>query len=80
MLKIKLGDIAICTVSIPKEYEDRYRALHVRSTEQMQSKKHSHAEIVEALAIKQTLAVANQLGKRGVAVSGGTTYLSLPMS
>ncbi len=33
VLKIKLGDIAICTVSIPKEYEDRYRALYARSTE-----------------------------------------------
>ncbi len=27
VLKIKLGDIAICTSSIPKEYEDRYHAL-----------------------------------------------------
>jgi hypothetical protein len=33
VLKIKLGDIAICTSSIPKEYEDRYRALYARSTE-----------------------------------------------
>jgi hypothetical protein len=35
VLKIKLGDIAICTSSISKEYEDRYRALYARSTEQM---------------------------------------------
>jgi hypothetical protein len=33
VLKIKLGDIAICTSSIPKEYENRYRALYARSTE-----------------------------------------------
>jgi hypothetical protein len=33
VLKITLGDIAICTSSIPKEYEDRYRALYARSTE-----------------------------------------------
>ncbi len=33
VLKIKLGDIAICTSSIPKEYEDRYRALYARSME-----------------------------------------------
>ncbi len=38
VLKIKLGDIACCTVSIPKEYEDRYCALHDRSIERMQSK------------------------------------------
>ena len=69
MLKIKLGDIAICTVSIPKEYEDRYRALNVRSMEQMQSKKRSHAEIDDALAIKQTIAIANLLGKLVVAIS-----------
>jgi hypothetical protein len=33
VLKIKLGDIAICTSSIPKEYEDRYHTLYARSTE-----------------------------------------------
>jgi hypothetical protein len=33
VLKINLGDIAICTSSIPKEYEDRYRALYARNTE-----------------------------------------------
>jgi hypothetical protein len=33
VLKIKLGDIAICTPSIPKEYEDRYCAVYARSTE-----------------------------------------------
>jgi hypothetical protein len=69
VLKIKLRDIAICTVSIPKEYEDRYRALNVRSMEQMQSKKRSHAEIDDALAIKQTIAIANLLGKLVVAIS-----------
>ncbi len=79
-LKIKLGDIAICTVSIPKEYEDRYRTLYVRSTEQMQSKKRAYDEIDDALAIKQTTAIANLLGNRGLAVSGGTTHLSLPTS
>jgi hypothetical protein len=49
VLKIKLSDIAICTVPIPKEYEERYRASYVRSTDQMQSKKCSHAEIDDAL-------------------------------
>ncbi len=53
-LKIKLGDIAICTSSIPKEYEDRYHALHARSTEQMASKKCSNTRIDDAMAIKQT--------------------------
>ena len=76
VLKIKLGGIAIYTSSIPKEYEDRYRALYVRSTKQRQSKKCSHAEIDDALAIKQTLAIVNLLGKCGVAVNGGTTALS----
>ncbi len=76
MLKIKLGDIAICTVSIPKEYEGRYLALYVRSTERMQSKKRVHANIDDALAMKQTIAVVNLLEKHGVAVSGGTTHLS----
>jgi hypothetical protein len=76
VLKIKLGDIAICTVSIPKEYEDRYRALYVRSTEQMQSLERTHAKIDDHQAIKQTIAVANLLEKRGVVVSGGTTHLS----
>ncbi len=52
MLKIKLGDIAICTVSIPKEYVDRYRAFYARSTEQMQSNKRVHADIEDALAMK----------------------------
>ena len=66
VLKIKLGDIAICTVSIPKEYEDRYRALYGRSTERMQSKKRSHDEIDDALAFKQTTAIANLLGKHSV--------------
>ena len=80
MLKIKLGDIAICTVSIPKEYEDRYRALYVRSTEQMQSKKRACDEIDDALVIKQTTTIANLLGKRGLSVSGGTTHLSPPTS
>jgi hypothetical protein len=79
VLKIKLGDIAICTSSIPKEYEDRYRALYARSTERMASKKRSHTQIDSAMAIKQTLAVANLLGKCGVAVSGGTAS-SLSMS
>jgi hypothetical protein len=48
--------------------------------ERMQSKKHSHAEIDDALAIKQTTVVANLLGKRGVAISGGTTASSPPVS
>jgi hypothetical protein len=74
VLKIKLGNIAICTSSIPKEYEDRYRALYARSTERMASKKLLNTQIDDAMAItiKQTLDVANLLGKRGVAVSGGT--------
>jgi hypothetical protein len=72
----QVGDIAICTVSIPKKYEDRYRALYVRSTEWMQSKKRAHADIDDALAIKQIIAIANLLEKRGVVVSGGTTHLS----
>ena len=79
VLKIKLGDIACCTASIPKEYEDRYRALYARSTEQMASKKRLNTQIHDAMAIKQTLAVANLLGKRGVAVSGATAS-SLSMS
>jgi hypothetical protein len=72
VLKIKLGDIAICTSSIPKEYEDRYRALYARSTKQMTLKKRLHTQIDDAMAIEQTLAVANLLGKHGIAVSGGT--------
>ncbi len=72
VLKIKLGDIAICPSSIPKEYEDRYRALYPRSTERIASKKRWNTQIDDAMAIKQTLAVANLLGKRGVAVSGAT--------
>jgi hypothetical protein len=77
VLKIKLGDIVCCTVFIPKEYEDRYRALHDRSMEQMQSKKCAHADIEDALAMKQTVAVVNLLGKRGVAISGGTIPSSI---
>ena len=69
VLKIKLGDIAICSFSIPKEYEDRYHAFYTRSTEQMASKKHSHTHIDDALPMKQTLVIA---GKCGNAVSGGT--------
>ncbi len=38
----------------------------------MALKKHLHTQIDDAMVIKQTLAVANLLGKRGVAVSGGT--------
>ncbi len=77
VLKIKLGDIVICTVSIPKEYEDRYRALYARSTEQMQTKKCIHTDIEDALAMKQTAAIVNLLGKRGVAISGGTIPYSI---
>ncbi len=77
MLKIKLGDIVICTVSVPKEYEDRYRALYDRSTEQMQSKKRVHADIEDALAMKQTAAVVNLLEKCGLAISGGTIPSSI---
>jgi hypothetical protein len=79
VLKIKLGDIAICTSSIPKEYEDRYCALYARSMERLTSKKHSHTQIDDAMAIKKTLAIANLLGKCGVVVSGGTAS-SLSMS
>jgi hypothetical protein len=67
-----LGDIAICTSSIPKEYEDRYRALYARSMEQMALKKRLHTQINDAMVIKQTLAVANLLEKHGIAMSGGT--------
>ena len=77
VLKIKLGDIAICTISIPKEYEDRYHALYDRSTERMHSKKRVHADIEDALAMTQTVAVVNLLGKRGVAISGGTIPSSI---
>ncbi len=38
----------------------------------MASKKHSHTQIDDAMAIKQTFAVANLLGKHGIAVSGAT--------
>ncbi len=77
MLKIKLGGIAICTVSIPKEYEDRYRAGYAKSTERMQSNKRVHANIEDALAMKQTVAIVNLLGKCGAAVSGGTIPSSI---
>ena len=73
VLKIKLGDIGICSSSIPTKYEDRCRTLYARSTEQMASKKRLHVEIDDALAIQQTLVVANLLGKRGIAVSGGVS-------
>jgi hypothetical protein len=43
----------------------------------MQSNKHVHADIEDALAMKQTVAVVNLLGKRGVAVSGGTIPSSI---
>ncbi len=46
----------------------------------MKSKKCSLAEIDDTLAIKQTIAIVNLLGKRGVSVSGGTTYSSPPTS
>jgi hypothetical protein len=42
----------------------------------MQSKKHLHANIEDALTMKQTVAVVNLLVKRGVAVSGATIHLS----
>ncbi len=61
------------TSSIPKEYEDRYRAFYARSMEQMALKKCLHTQIDGAMAIKQTLAVANLLGKHGIAMSGGTS-------
>ena len=77
VLKIKLGDIACCTASIPKEYEDRYRALHDRSIDRIQSKKRAHTDIEDALAMKQTVAVVNLLEKRGVAISGGTIPSSI---
>ncbi len=38
----------------------------------MASKKCLHTQIDDAMAIKQTLAIANLLGKHGIAVSGGT--------
>jgi hypothetical protein len=38
----------------------------------MASKKHSNTQIDDDMAIKQTFAVANLLGKRGVAMSGAT--------
>jgi hypothetical protein len=38
----------------------------------MASKKRSHTQIDDALAMKQTLAIANLLGKRGIVVSGST--------
>jgi hypothetical protein len=45
----------------------------------MASKKCSNTQIDDAMAIKQTLAVVNLLGKHGVAVSGATAS-SLSMS
>jgi hypothetical protein len=73
VLKIKLSDIAICTSSIPKEYEDRYRALYARSMKQMASKKRLHTQIDDAMVIKQTLAVANLLGNKLYYFSHWTT-------
>ena len=67
----------------PKEYEDRYCALYAKIMEQMTSKKRLLVEIDDALVVRQKLAVANLLGKHGVAVSGGvasspsTSYHSL---
>jgi hypothetical protein len=43
----------------------------------MQSKKRVHADIEDALATKQSVAVVNLLGKRDVAVSGGTIPSSI---
>jgi hypothetical protein len=76
VLKIKLSDIAICSSFIPKFYKDQYLALYARSTEQIASKKHSHTQIDVDLAMKQTLAIANLLGKCGVVVSGSTASSS----
>ena len=80
MLKIRCGDIAICIARIPKFYEDRYRALYDKSKERMESKKHSHTQIDNAVQLKQTSAIVNLLEKRGVAavVTDGTaTSLSM---
>ena len=70
VLKIMCGDNAICSSVIPKNYEDRYRALYDRNKEQMLSRKRSHTQIDDALTMKQSLAIANLLEKHEVVVSG----------
>jgi hypothetical protein len=70
VLKIMCGDNAICSSIIPKNYEDRYRALYDRNKEQMLSRKRSHTQIDDALTMKQSLAIANLLEKHEVVVSG----------
>jgi hypothetical protein len=78
VLKIRCGDIAICSSVIAKNYEDRYHALYVRNTEQTLSKKCSHTQIDDALMMTQS-SVANLLEKCGVVASGGA-YSSSSMS
>ena len=73
VLKITCGDNAICSSVIPKNYEDRYRALCDRNKEQMLSRKRPHTQIDDALTMKQSLAIANLLEKHGVVVSGGAS-------
>jgi hypothetical protein len=80
VLKIKCGDIAICTSAIPKNYEDQYRALYDKNLERSLSRKRSNTHIDDALMTKQSLAVANLLEKHGVVVSGGGASSSLSMS
>jgi hypothetical protein len=79
VLKITCGDIAICTSAIPKNYVDQYRALYDRNAERLLSRKRSHTQIDDALMMRQSLAIANLLEKRGVVVSGGaaSSYLSM---
>ncbi len=67
------GDIAICSSIIPKNYVDQYIALYDRNKEQILSREHSHTQIDDALTMKQSLAVANLLEKRGVVVSGSAS-------
>jgi hypothetical protein len=70
VLKIKVGNIAVCKAAILDKFLKRYQELYDSGRGQIDSKKRLNNRINESVALQLESAVGNLLKKRGVVVSG----------
>ena len=69
VLKIKKGNIAVCTAAISDQYRDQYKVLFNNFSDRSFARKRSHEEVHDVVAASQDASVETLLEKRGIMVS-----------
>ena len=68
-LKIKKGNIAVCSAAISDQYRDQYKVLFNNFSERSFARKRLHEEVHDVMVASQDASVETLLEKRGIMVS-----------